>query len=61
MMNLKINALQHIGITVTGLKRPEDFYKRLGFENAMASSFEMYGGKGFALTMQLNNIIIEIY
>ncbi len=45
-MNFKINHIQHIGIPVTDLKKSEEFYEKLGFENVMTSSFEYNGDKG---------------
>lgn len=60
-MSLKINHIQHIGIPVTDLKISEAFYKRLGFENVMASAFDYNGGKGKVAMMQQGTMIIEIY
>jgi len=60
-MNLKLNHIQHIGIPVTDIKRSEGFYERLGFKNAMDSSFEYKGGKGKVAMMKLNDMIIELY
>lgn len=60
-MDLKINAFQHLGIPVTDLKRSEKFYEGLGFENVMASTFEMNGNQGFVAMMKRGEMIIEIY
>jgi catechol 2,3-dioxygenase-like lactoylglutathione lyase family enzyme len=60
-MHLKLNHIQHIGVPVTDLKQSEVFYKRLGFENVMSSSFEYNDGKGNVIMMQQNKIIIELY
>lgn len=60
-MNLKLNHIQHIGIPVTDLSVSEKFYSRLGFQNAMSTSFEHKGDKGAVVMMQLNSIIIELY
>ncbi len=60
-MNLKINSLQHVGIPVTDIVSSESFYKRLGFENVMATGFEFNGGKGRVAMMRLNDMILEIY
>jgi lactoylglutathione lyase len=60
-MNFKINHLQHTGIPVTNLKASEAFYKKLGFENVMASGFEHNGSKGAMAMMQQGTTIIEIY
>jgi catechol 2,3-dioxygenase-like lactoylglutathione lyase family enzyme len=60
-MNFKINHLQHTGIPVTDLQASEAFYKKLGFQNVMASGFEHNGGKGSMAMMQRGAMIIEIY
>jgi catechol 2,3-dioxygenase-like lactoylglutathione lyase family enzyme len=60
-MNFKINHIQHIGIPVTDLNKSEMFYKKLGFENVMASGFEHSGGQGKMAMMQKREMIIEIY
>jgi 4-hydroxyphenylpyruvate dioxygenase-like putative hemolysin len=60
-MDFKINHLQHIGIPVTNLEVSEAFYKKLGFENVMASGFDYNGSKGKVAMMQRDKIIIEIY
>jgi lactoylglutathione lyase len=60
-MNLKLNHIQHIGIPVTDIKRSKDFYERLGFINAMDSTFEYKGGKGKVAMMKLHEMIIELY
>lgn len=60
-MNFKINNIQHIGISVTDLKKSEAFYEKLGFANVMTSSFDYNGGKGNVSMMQSGTVIIEIY
>ena len=60
-MNFKINHIQHIGIPVTDLNRSEMFYKKLGFENVMASGFDHSGGRGKMAMMQKGEMLIEIY
>jgi len=60
-MYFKINHIQHIGIPVTDLKISEAFYRKLGFENVMASGFDFNGGKGKVAMMQREEMIIEIY
>jgi catechol 2,3-dioxygenase-like lactoylglutathione lyase family enzyme len=60
-MNFKINHLQHTGIPVTDLDASEIFYKKLGFENVMASGFEHIGDKGSMAMMQQGEMIIELY
>jgi catechol 2,3-dioxygenase-like lactoylglutathione lyase family enzyme len=60
-MNFKINHLQHTGIPVTDLQASEAFYKKLGFQNVMASGFEHNGEKGSMAMMQQGAMIIEIY
>jgi len=42
-MNLTLSKIQHVGIPVSDLERSEAFYKRLGFENVMASKFSHNG------------------
>ncbi|MFC0181512.1 lactoylglutathione lyase [Pseudarcicella hirudinis] len=60
-MNISIKKIQHIGIPVTNLERSEIFYKSLGFENVMSSSFEYNGGKGEVAMMKSGEVIVEIY
>ena len=60
-MNLTINHIQHIGIPVSDLQVSEAFYKKLGFENVMGSTFEYNGGKGFVAMMKQKEMIIELY
>ena len=38
-MDLKINHLQHVGIPVADLPASQAFYERLGFKNALSSTF----------------------
>ncbi len=60
-MNLKINHIQHIGIPVTDIKVSEVFYEKLGFKNAMSSTFEYNGDRGIVAMMKLDKMIIELY
>lgn len=62
VLDLPINHLQHIGIPVTDLAVSEAFYQRLGFQNVMASTFEIEGEKGGKVTMmKRGTIIVELY
>ena len=62
MKGLKINHLQHIGIPVTDIEVSTAFYEKLGFQNAMASTFEFNGEPGGRVVMmQLGAIILELY
>lgn len=58
---IAINHLQHIGIPVTDIAVSEIFYKRLGFNNVMQSSFSMDGETGTCIMMKNNTAIIELY
>ncbi len=60
-MELKISKIQHVGIPVADLDRSEAFYRGLGFQNVMASTFEHDGGMGRVAMMQHGEVIIEIY
>lgn len=60
-MTFKINHIQHIGIPVTDLNVSETFYRKLGFENVMASQFNHDGSTGNVAMMQSGEMIIEIY
>ena len=60
-MMLEINSIQHVGIPVTSLEASEAFYRRLGFANVMASSFDYREGKGSVAMMQRGEIVIELY
>jgi catechol 2,3-dioxygenase-like lactoylglutathione lyase family enzyme len=60
-MMLKINSFQHLGIPVTDLKRSEQFYESLGFENVMSSPFEENADIGHVSMMEKSGMIIEIY
>jgi len=62
MKDLKINALQHVGIPVTDLVASEVFYEKFGFRNVMSSTFEIEGEAGGKVAMmQQGNIILELY
>ncbi|QEC77231.1 VOC family protein [Mucilaginibacter ginsenosidivorax] len=60
-INLKINAIQHIGVPVTNLETSQLFYSRLGFSNVMEAPFTDNGGTGTCVMMQSGNIIMELY
>jgi catechol 2,3-dioxygenase-like lactoylglutathione lyase family enzyme len=60
-INLKINAIQHIGIPVTDITASQVFYSRLGFTNVMQAPFTDNGGMGTCVMMQRENMIIELY
>jgi catechol 2,3-dioxygenase-like lactoylglutathione lyase family enzyme len=60
-INLKINAIQHIGIPVTNLGASQLFYSRLGFSNVMEAPFNDNGGTGTCVMMQRDNMIMELY
>ncbi|RYY23812.1 MAG: VOC family protein [Chitinophagaceae bacterium] len=60
-MDLKINRLQHIGIPVTDLEISQSFYARLGFTDAMSSTFLHEGREGKVSMMKRRDIIIELY
>ena len=61
VIDLKINAIQHIGVPVTDLKASQAFYSRLGFSNVMEAPFADNGGTGACVMMQSGNIIMELY
>ncbi|MES2519344.1 MAG: VOC family protein [Bacteroidota bacterium] len=58
---MNIKKIQHIGIPVTNLERSESFYKRLGFEDIMSSTFEHNKEKGNVKMMKSGEVILEIY
>ena len=60
-INLKINAIQHIGVPVTNLEASQLFYSRLGFGNVMEAPFTDNDGTGTCVMMQSGNIIMELY
>ncbi|QNE40181.1 VOC family protein [Hymenobacter sp. NBH84] len=60
-MNIKINHLQHVGISVTDIESSEKFYQRLGFENVMTSTFAHECSEGRVMMMQHGTIIVELY
>ena len=60
-INLAINGIQHIGIPVTNVIASQQFYKRLGFVNAMERPFDHNGEKGTCVMMQRDNMILELY
>jgi len=61
MLSFNINHIQHLGIPVINLAVSEAFYKRLGFENVMASAFDYNGGKGRVAMMKRGGMIVELY
>ncbi len=60
-VNLKLKAIQHIGIPVTNIKVSESFYHNLGFENVMQSGFMHNNEEGICIMMRQGNIVIELY
>ena len=60
-MNLKINRLQHIGFPIADIEISQTFYKRLGFQNVMHSTFIHHGSEGKVAMMKREEIIIELY
>ena len=60
-INLKINAIQHIGIPVTDLSASVTFYEKLGFSNAMEAGFIENGEQGTCMMMQRGTMIMELY
>ncbi|WP_165852096.1 VOC family protein [Mucilaginibacter terrenus] len=60
-LDIKINAIQHIGIPVTDLKRSKTFYERLGFANVMQATFDEKGEPGTCVMMKRDNMIMELY
>jgi catechol 2,3-dioxygenase-like lactoylglutathione lyase family enzyme len=59
---LKINRLQHVGIPVTDIKTSIAFYEKLGFYNAMSSTFTFNDEDGGMVAMMQNgDIILELY
>ena len=60
-MNINIKKIQHIGIPVTDLQRSEAFYKSLGFEDVMSSTFIHNNAQGKVKMMKSGDVIMEIY
>lgn len=60
-MPIQLTSIQHIGIPVTDIARSEAFYKKLGFEQVMASSFMHSGARGEVVMMQSGAIVLELY
>jgi lactoylglutathione lyase len=60
-MNINIKKIQHIGIPVTDLQRSEAFYKSLGFEDVMSSTFIHNNAQGNVKMMKSGDVIMEIY
>jgi lactoylglutathione lyase len=60
-VNLKLTAIQHVGIPVTDIKVSEDFYSKLGFENVMQAKFIHNNEEGICIMMQQGNIMMELY
>ena len=61
LVPITINRLQHVGIPVSDIVVSEEFYKRLGFENAMQSEFILEGKPGICIMMKNKEVIIELY
>jgi catechol 2,3-dioxygenase-like lactoylglutathione lyase family enzyme len=60
-MNINIKKIQHIGIPVTDLQRSEAFYKSLGFEDVMSSTFIHNNAQGNVKMMKSGDVVMEIY
>jgi catechol 2,3-dioxygenase-like lactoylglutathione lyase family enzyme len=60
-MNIKINAIQHVGVPVADLKTSKAFYERLGFASVMDSGFDYRGGRGSVSMMKRGGMILELY
>jgi len=60
-MHIPINGFQHLGVPVTDIKVSEAFYQSLGFDNVMATTFQLNGDTGYVAMMQRGDMIIEIY
>ncbi len=56
-----INHLQHIGIPVSDFSVSEAFYKRLGFNKVMQSTFSEEGEQGTCIMLKNKDIILELY
>jgi len=61
VINLKINAIQHVGIPVTNIAASQAFYEKLGFSNVMQAAFTDRGEAGTCVMMQRDNMIMELY
>jgi lactoylglutathione lyase len=61
VINLKINAIQHIGVPVTDLAASQFFYSRLGFTNVMQAPFTDNGSTGTCVMMERENMVMELY
>ncbi len=60
-MPVNINSFQHLGIPVTDIETSERFYKRLGFDNVMKSTFKSKGENGLVSMMKRGEMVIELY
>jgi catechol 2,3-dioxygenase-like lactoylglutathione lyase family enzyme len=60
-MLLSLNRIQHIGIPVSNLDVSEAFYKSLGFESVMTSTFQHNGNEGRVAMLKSGDIIMELY
>ncbi|WP_340202071.1 VOC family protein [Ascidiimonas sp. W6] len=60
-MNIAIKKIQHVGIPTIDLEKSKEFYKSIGFEKVMSSSFEYNGEKGEVVMMKSGEVLIEIY
>jgi catechol 2,3-dioxygenase-like lactoylglutathione lyase family enzyme len=56
-----INHLQHIGIPVSDIIVSEAFYRRLGFNKVMQSTFDEKGEPGTCIMLKNKDVILELY
>ena len=57
-MAFKISKIQHVGIPVTDLKKSVEFYKQLGFTQALKSQFDHNSEQGNVIMMQSGEVIM---
>lgn len=60
-MFIKLNHFQHVGIPVTSIDRSKAFYERLGFSNAMETTFDHQGATGKVCMMKRDSMVFELY
>jgi catechol 2,3-dioxygenase-like lactoylglutathione lyase family enzyme len=58
---LSLQHIQHVGVPVTDLQTSETFYRKLGFETVMSSTFIHNENEGNVLMMKSGSIIMELY
>lgn len=58
---LSLQAIQHVGVPVTDIRKSEKFYGLLGFSSVMEAEFTQPEGTGTCIMMQQGAIIIELY